>query len=134
VIFSALVLIFPFIAGFSAMLAVAAPPPPGYVGGGRHGAALTLAYTASAGFADVVKLDCDPVGGGHPSGAAACATLDAADGDPERITPARTMCMTIYMPVDAEMTGTWHGRHVEWKHRYGNTCEMRRATGVLFAF
>ena len=131
-IFSAIMLISPFIAGFAAILAVAAPP--GYTGGGRHGATLTLTYTAEAGSADAVELDCDPVGGGHPDGAAACRTLDAADGDPGRIPPARTMCMMIYAPVDAEMTGRWHGRHVEWKHHYGNGCEMRRATGVIFQF
>jgi hypothetical protein len=95
---------------------------------------LTLSYLADAGYAAAVKLDCHPAGGGHPKAPQACAVLDAADGDPGKIPDAGTLCYLIYAPVDAEMTGTWHGRAVDWKHRYGNICEMRRATGVLFDF
>jgi hypothetical protein len=95
---------------------------------------LTLSYLADAGYAAAVKLDCHPAGGGHPKSAQACATLDAAGGDPGRIPAAGTYCYLIYAPIDAEMTGTWHGRKVGWRHRYGNICEMRRATGVLFDF
>lgn len=122
-----------------AAAATAGAPPAGYAGGsGRPGsspkARLTLSYMAEAGFADAVTLECAPVGGRHPAGAKACATLAAAGGDPDRIPPAHTMCMLIYAPVVAEVSGTWHGRSVAWRHRYGNTCEMRRATGVVFDF
>jgi hypothetical protein len=112
--------------------------PPGYTSGsarpGEPEIRLTLSYLADAGFAAAVKLDCEPVGGGHPQGEQACATLEAAGGDPELIPPAHTMCMTIYAPIVAEISGIWRGTAVDWRHRYGNSCEMRRATGVVFAF
>jgi hypothetical protein len=36
--------------------------------------------------------------------------------------------------VTAEVSGVWRRMPVKWTHKYGNTCEMRRATGVLFEF
>jgi hypothetical protein len=102
--------------------AVAGGPPGGYGGGSAREpeVRLTLSYMADAGYAAAVKLDCEPVGGGHPQGEPACATLAAAGGDPERIPPARTMCFLIYAPIVAEMSGQWHGKAIEWRHRYGN--------------
>jgi hypothetical protein len=116
--------------------APAAQPDPGYAGGGGHrpGAELTLTYMAEAGFATAVKLDCYPPGGGHPQPAQACAELAAAGGDPDRIQPEHGMCMMIYMPITAYITGRWHHTVVAWQHKYGNSCEMHRALGVLFAF
>jgi hypothetical protein len=110
--------------------------PPGYGGGsGRPGnTRLTLSYRAEDGPAAAAKLHCDPAGGSHPAGAAACATLAAAGGDPGRIPAAPTMCMMIYAPVLAEMSGTWRGKSIDWRHSFGNSCEMQRATGVLFTF
>jgi hypothetical protein len=121
------------IVGFVAVLAAG---PGGYAGGAARqpAARLTLSYTAEAGYAAAVKLDCGPVGGGHPKGAQACRTLDAAGGDPDKIPPAHTLCYLVYAPIDAEMAGTWRGKAVHWQHHYGNICEMRRDTGVLFAF
>ena len=95
---------------------------------------LTLTYMADAGFAAAVKLSCDPVGGGHPEPAAACATLRRTGADPGRIDPADTMCILLYQPVRAEMRGRWQGRVVAWSHTYSNTCEMTRATEKLFSF
>ncbi|WP_127501321.1 SSI family serine proteinase inhibitor [Actinoplanes solisilvae] len=95
---------------------------------------LTLSYLAEAGFAGAVKLSCDPVGGGHPHAAAACATLTDVDADPGKIKAESRLCVLLYQPVTATLSGTWHGREVEWTRRFGNTCEMRRATGVLFQF
>jgi hypothetical protein len=120
----------------AALVALPNPVPAPYGSGPAHRpqARLTLSYMADAGFAEAVKLDCGPVGGGHPLGAQVCATLDAADGDPDRIPPSRTMCFLIYAPIEAQVSGTWQGKTIEWEHRYGNACEMRRATGVLFAF
>lgn len=121
--------------------AVAAAPVPGprpaagsYGGGATPGARLTLTYMAEAGFAAAVKLTCDPAGGGHPEAAQACATLRTAGADPEKIKPAPVMCMMIYSPITAEITGVWRGAPVRWTHTYGNKCEMLRATGVLFQF
>lgn len=116
--------------------AFATQPDPGYAGGGGRGpgAELTLTYMAEAGFADAVTLECDPPGGGHPKPADACAELTAVAGDPDRIEPGHGACMMIFAPITAEVTGDWHGTAVTWRHRYGNSCEMRRALGVLFAF
>ena len=111
--------------------------PPGYGhGGGRDEprSRLTLSYLAEAGFATAVKLDCDPAGGGHPKPEEACAELTAVGGDPSRIQPEHYACILIYLPVTAEIKGDWRGKPVEWRHTYGNTCEMRRALGVLFVF
>jgi hypothetical protein len=116
-------------AGFVA-IAVAALPAPGYGPEAR----LTVSYTAEAGYAAAVKLECDPVGGGHPQAVRVCAELDAVAGDPERLPLGTGACVALYAPVEAELTGTWHGTTIAWRQRYGNSCEMRRATGGLFDF
>jgi hypothetical protein len=95
---------------------------------------LVLSYMAEAGYAAAVKLHCDPAGGAHPEPAKACATLRKVGGRPDRIKAAEIMCMMLYAPVTAEITGTWKGRPLSWQHTYGNRCEMTRATGVLFTF
>jgi hypothetical protein len=95
---------------------------------------LTLTYLAQAGYADAVKLTCNPTGGPHPEAAQACDILRSTGADPAKIKPAQVMCMMLYAPVTAQLTGTWRGERVKWSHQYGNTCEMTRATGVLFKF
>ena len=110
------------------------PVAPAAAGQPAKRTALTLTYAAEAGYATAVKLRCDPAGGPHPTAAAACAELRQVGGRPERLRPARTMCMMIYAPITAEITGTWRGTKVSWSQTYGNTCEMSRATGVLFRF
>jgi hypothetical protein len=128
------------VAAVAALAAGPVGPPPGYGSGTARpgetepGVRLTLSYTADAGFASAVKLECDPAGGGHPQSASACDALETVGGDPAQIRPGADACMMIYAPIVAEMTGTWRGTTVTWLHRYGNSCEMRRATGVLFAF
>ena len=120
----------------SAALVVPAAPASA-VGGGpaaRLSSSLTLTYMAEAGFASAVKLTCDPDGGGHPDPAAACAALARAGADPAKLPPDDRMCILLYKPVTAQLKGEWRGRQVEWQHTYGNTCEMARATGVVFAF
>lgn len=106
----------------------------GLVGGPAPRADLTLTYEADAGFAAAVKLTCDPVGGGHPKPAQACTMLRKAGADPGKLEPGDSMCVLLYQPVKAELKGTWRGRSVQWTQTYGNTCEMNRATGVLFDF
>jgi hypothetical protein len=90
---------------------------------------LTLTYAAQT-----VKLSCNPTGGLHPEAAQACAILRSTGADPARIRPAHVMCMMLYAPVTARLAGTWRGTRVRWSHQYGNSCEMTRATGVLFKF
>jgi hypothetical protein len=96
--------------------------------------ALTLSYMADAGYATAVKLRCDPVGGAHPAPTEACDELKRVGGRPDLLRPARMMCMLIYAPITATITGTWQDRRIRWSQTYGNTCEMSRATGVLFRF
>jgi Subtilisin inhibitor-like len=95
---------------------------------------LTLAYMAEAGYATAVTLRCDPPGGAHPEPSAACRALRTVGGRPSRLKPARIMCTMIYAPITAQITGRWRGKKISWSKTYGNTCEMTRATGVLFRF
>ncbi|WP_245674194.1 MULTISPECIES: SSI family serine proteinase inhibitor [Actinoplanes] len=95
---------------------------------------ITLTYMAKAGYATAVRLTCDPVGGAHPRAAEACAELARTGADPDKREADPTMCMMLYQPVTAQLAGSWRGRTVAWERTYGNTCEMNRATGVLFTF
>jgi hypothetical protein len=96
--------------------------------------ALTLSYMAEAGYATAVVLTCNPPGGAHPKPTKACNTLNAVGGRPSNLKPARTMCMMIYAPITAQISGTWKGKKVAWSRKYGNSCEMNRANGILFEF
>ncbi len=95
---------------------------------------LTLSYQAQAGYAAAIKLTCNPTGGFPQQAARICATLTETDANPDKIKPAHQLCMMIYSPITAELTGTWHGTPLHWTYTYGNQCEMQRATGVLFQF
>jgi hypothetical protein len=118
-------------AGAALLACTATPAAASYAPRGR----LTLTYAAEAGNATAaVKLVCNPAGGSHPEASQACATLKTTGADPAKIKPTMTMCMMLYAPVTAEITGTWRGAPVKWTHKYGNGCEMTRATGVLFKF
>jgi hypothetical protein len=96
---------------------------------------LTLSYQAEAGFAAAVRLSCRPVGGGHPKGRKACATLKKVGGKPSRLRAApEAMCTLEHAPITAEISGTWKGRTVDWSKTFGNRCDLTRTTGVLFDF
>ncbi|GAA0567170.1 hypothetical protein GCM10010172_58890 [Paractinoplanes ferrugineus] len=122
------------IAGLAASAVVLVVPGPRDHPGGYASTRLTLSYTAEAGFADVVKLECDPPAGGHPHPGLACAELARVAGRPDRIAPGHHACFLIYQPVTAEIAGQWRGTALTWSHKFGNMCEMRRATGDLFDF
>lgn len=111
--------------------AAAAPPPVSSAAKTE----LTLAYMADAGYATAVVLKCTPKpAGSHPKAAEACKILQHVGGHPARLIPGRSMCMMVYAPITAEITGRWQGKKMKWSKKYGNTCEMTRATGVLFTF
>jgi hypothetical protein len=95
---------------------------------------LTLGVTAQAGWANAVLLRCGPAGGGHPSAAKACAALKKVGGKISKLPPAEVMCTLQFAPVTATATGTWKGKKVNWSRTFGNTCELTRATGVVFRF
>src|SRR4051812_7678888 len=110
-------------------------PPRVHAGYGPAPSHLVLEVSSDeSGWARAVKLDCGPPGGGHPDPAGACAVLERIGADPAKIKPAALLCMAVYTPVTAEITGDWRGAPVKWSHTYGNECEMSRATGVLFKF
>ena len=95
---------------------------------------LVVSYLAEAGYAAAVTLTCDPLGGAHPKAAKACAALKKTGGRPAKLKPAKTMCTLEYAPITAEIEGTWKGRTVSWSKTFPNTCQLTRATGVVFAF
>jgi hypothetical protein len=95
---------------------------------------LVLSYLAEAGYAAAVTLTCDPAGGAHPKPAKACAVLKKVSGNPALLKPRKRMCTLEYAPITAEITGTWRGKKVRWSQTFGNTCDLTRTTGVLFAF
>ncbi|MFI1988055.1 SSI family serine proteinase inhibitor [Actinoplanes sp. NPDC020271] len=119
----------------AAALAAAAPAAAGPRPGPPTGSRLVLTRVAEAGGgAATVELTCDPDGGGHPQPSRACADLSRAGANPGRLKPADRYCFLLYKPVTAQLRGVWRGRSVTWAHTYGNSCEMNRATGVLFDF
>ncbi|MGK5684605.1 SSI family serine proteinase inhibitor [Actinoplanes sp. URMC 104] len=120
----------------AALIGPVPDPKPTYGSAPRPGAAsaVMLSHATDAGQPMAVKLTCDPPGGGHPRAVQACTLLEQVDADPARIPRKTGACILLYKPVTASLTGTWQGRPVSWTHRFGNSCEMRRATGVLFRF
>lgn len=118
-----------------AVLAGAAPAVAGAASGPNGGSRLILSRGADGGGGSVaVRLTCDPDGGEHPKASLACAELSRVGANPARLKPADRYCFLLYKPVTAQLRGTWRGRSVTWTHTYGNSCEMNRATGVLFDF
>jgi hypothetical protein len=109
--------------GVTAVPAVAAPR--------TH---LVVSVVADAGWARAVTLDCSPAGGGHPKAAKACAALKDAGGKPNRLERHHDACTQEFAPVDAAIDGKWKGRTVRWTRHFANTCQLIRATGVVFRF
>jgi hypothetical protein len=96
--------------------------------------ALTLAYMADAGYAAAVVVTCNATTDVHPQAKKVCKALAKVNGNPGAIKPAPVMCTLEYAPITAEAEGTWKGKKVNWSKKFSNTCDMRRATGVLFTF
>jgi hypothetical protein len=94
-----------------------------------------LTVTPHGGAPTTVALSCDPLGGNHPHPAEACADLAKVDGQIGHIQP-RTgeMCPTFIAPVHAQAVGRWGSTPVDYDRTWGNACELRRATGAVFAF
>src|SRR5687767_11691044 len=69
---------------------------------------LTMTVTPEgASAATVLTLTCNPDGGDHPSADAACAEIEAAQGDFEALPGEPTaLCTFIYEPVTVTATGT----------------------------
>ncbi|MEV4946313.1 subtilase-type protease inhibitor [Streptomyces sp. NPDC053755] len=95
---------------------------------------------ATASIARAVTLNCAPrAGGTHPAPKAACAELEAVDGDLARLTTmwaGSAPCTRIWDPVTVTGDGVWKGKRVSWSATYGNECEMNvgMARGTVFSF
>ncbi|MEU9835354.1 SSI family serine proteinase inhibitor [Streptosporangium sp. NPDC048047] len=82
-----------------------------------------------------VWLSCSPVRGTHPNPYAACRELTPAQGNPAFVSVVSPIfCSRIYQPVTARAYGSWNGRYIRFQRTYPNSCELRRATGLVFAF
>lgn len=76
----------------------------------------------------VLGLQCDPPGGDHPNADAACAALEAAEGQAAlEPVPADQPCTEIYGgPQTAVITGTYRGVDVDASFSRENGCEIDR--------
>jgi Subtilisin inhibitor-like len=95
----------------------------------------TLGVTPNNSVQSTVVLACDPTDGNHPHPAEACADLAKVDGQIANIKPTQgEMCPHYVAPVRATAVGRWGSTPINYDHTFPNACEMRRATGAVFAF
>jgi len=80
-----------------------------------------------------VMLQCAPDSGDHPKAEDACAAVAKVGGRFEAMNGAG-ICTREYAPITVAALGTWDGRQVNFSKSYANRCEMRNATGAVFAF
>ncbi|WP_255945760.1 SSI family serine proteinase inhibitor [Streptomyces odontomachi] len=83
-----------------------------------------------------VTLECDPVGGTHPTPKEACAALTEVGGDFAKLPNVSGVpaCPTTYAPVEAVAEGTWNGTPVSYKEIFTNTCFAAIGTNNVFKF
>lgn len=105
-------------------------PPPG-----QAQTYLTLVVVPNGGAARSATLTCEPPGGTHPAPGPACRDLAAANGNFADLPgdPDVQACPDVYDPVFVFALGTWRGQPVWHGHRHGNACDLRAATGPVFA-
>ncbi|MCK8677725.1 subtilase-type protease inhibitor [Streptomyces lichenis] len=124
------------LAATSAAAAPAAPEPGLYA---PTALVLTVAPGEDAGTANparAVTLSCTPTASGtHPAPRAACAELNAVQGDFTRLgdDAQGRPCVKIWSPVTVTAQGIWQGERVNFSHTYGNSCELQ-AEGAVFSF
>ncbi|MGF6886972.1 hypothetical protein ABIA39_005461 [Nocardia sp. GAS34] len=106
----------------SAVTATAAPPDPAT-------AELTLtlgramASGAATGVTSVTLTGAPGIGGTHPPSHEACAALERDNADFEHLPHIQKgMCPFVRDPVSATATGNWHGRGIDCRHTYANSC------------
>ncbi|WP_344363542.1 SSI family serine proteinase inhibitor [Streptomyces gobitricini] len=82
-----------------------------------------------------VRLRCSPrPSGPHPDAEGACAALDTARGNLDRLPGDQHPCTKRFDPVTARAAGEWRGLRVDWRKTYPNACVLDTATGPLFRF
>lgn len=79
-------------------------------------------------------LTCNPSGGTHPHAAEACDDLATAQGDFSKLPKRELLCPMIYAPVTAKASGTYAGKHINFRQEFPNRCLLARNTGQVFAF
>ena len=94
---------------------------------------------ATATMMRAVTLTCTPkASGSHPSASAACAELNAVDGEFAQLVGSTSgmACTKEWKPVVVTADGVWQGRRVSWTATFGNSCEMgaRLSEGVALSF
>ncbi|MFI7131316.1 SSI family serine proteinase inhibitor [Nonomuraea sp. NPDC050153] len=119
-------------AGLCASLVLAAIP----AYGAARPDAVFLSVTAHGGTTlKAVFMQCPGLTQGHPYGGAACAAIDAADGDFDRLpSNPRRRCAEEDAPVTATMDGMWRNRTIGWRKTFPNACELYAKTGPVFRF
>ncbi|NIJ13122.1 hypothetical protein FHU38_003466 [Saccharomonospora amisosensis] len=95
---------------------------------------LSLSLRGTDGVTRSVHLTCEPDAGTHPRAQQACAALDAADGDFDRLPALQRQCTMIYSPVRAEARGHWQGEPVRFTTEYSNPCFAGARSGGVFGF
>ncbi|WP_436760609.1 SSI family serine proteinase inhibitor [Streptosporangium sp. V21-05] len=104
-------------------------PPPG----GPYARRLTLTVE-KYGRVRTVRLGCTPTYGTHPRGPEACVMLSRAQGDPAYVRLPWVGCSQQYDPVSVSADGTWNDHYIRYRRTFDNPCELRAATGAIFAF
>ncbi|GII34543.1 SSI family serine proteinase inhibitor [Planotetraspora mira] len=78
-------------------------------------------------------LNCPATSGGLRERDEACVVVNGVKGDLTQLKPSQnTFCPMMFSPVTVTANGIWDGRYVDFKHTFGNACEMHSATGTIF--
>lgn len=110
------------------------------VGAGAASAAppgtdLLLAVHQQGSGVGSTRFSCDPASGEHARAQAACAELDAVNGDFERLgTGDDRICTYEYDPVTVLAFGVYRGEPVQYVEEFPNRCAMENETGTVFSF
>ncbi|MFF8377934.1 SSI family serine proteinase inhibitor [Streptomyces sp. NPDC015661] len=81
-----------------------------------------------------VWLDCPGGERNHPHARAACADLQRAGGDFDRLPGGIGICSNDATPVTVTADGTYRGREVHWERTFVDECALGVATGRVFDF
>jgi hypothetical protein len=122
------------LAGTTLLGATLAPAVAGADPAGSSVMTLSVTDSKAAVSHRAALLVCHPPGGTHPKPTAACASVDAADGNFDAIRNENSICSLIYQPVTASASGTWKGRQINYTRTYPNRCVLESQTGAIFRF
>lgn len=121
-----------------ALAAVALPARaaggPGEAGSPPRGLFLTVSGSDSTWIRGVL-LQCAPgPSGPHPAASDACAALEKAKGDFDKLPGNPRACTKQYEPVTVSAKGSWGTHRTAWRKTYPNACVLETATGPVFRF